>query len=84
MYNLGDRPGKQAPYRQVTVFSFDGNKYATVQEEVSGEVLEIKTGYLYSGKGKGKFKRDYGEYFSLKRVNFRKFQRMINTKVNLE
>ena len=79
MYNLGDRPGKQAQYRQVIVLSFDGNKYATVQEKVSGEVLKIKTGYLYSGKDK--FKREYGDNFSNKRVNFRKFQQMINTEV---
>ena len=79
MYNLGDRPGKQAQYRQVIVLSFDGNKYATVREKVSGEVLKIKTGYLYSGKDK--FKREYRENFANKRVNFRKFQRMINTEV---
>jgi hypothetical protein len=43
---LGDKPNQEAPWRQVKVLSYDGNKYCTV--EIEGCVLEIKAGYLYS------------------------------------
>jgi len=76
---LGDVSGQKAPYRQVTVLSYDGNKYATVM--IAGfdiVVTEIKIGYLYSSKYKLHYQ--YRMWWN-KNVNHRKFERMINTVV---
>ena len=47
---LGDLPHRIAPVREVKIISYDGNKYCHV--EVNGVMLDIKTGYLYSKKGR--------------------------------
>jgi hypothetical protein len=73
---LGDKPGKTAPYRQATIYSYDGNKYALVQ--VEGVFLEIKTGYLYSSPDKLSYQ--YKMWWN-KFVNRRKFEMMINTPI---
>jgi hypothetical protein len=73
--DLGDISGKPAPFRQVIVRSYDGDKrcLCVVKQTLSAylmgipEILvEIKTGYLYSNT-------------SAKLVNRRKFERMINS-----
>jgi len=43
---LGDEPYKEAPIRQVTLLSFDGNKYCGVKFN-NVIRLEVKAGYLY-------------------------------------
>lgn len=65
---LGDVPYQPAPIRHVNVISYDGNKYARVSFENSGDFLEVKAGYLYSQPGR------YGQ---VKQVNTRKLERMI-------
>jgi len=47
---LGDKPNKIAPIRVVDIIDYDLDKYATV--EVEGTTKEIKTGYLYTQKGR--------------------------------
>ena len=47
---LGDVPGKVGPVRQVTVLSYDGDKYARIL--VEGFVLEVKAGYLMRNEPK--------------------------------
>ena len=47
---LGDVAGKMAPIRQVEVLSYDGDKYCQVS--VSGVLITIKSGYLYSERGR--------------------------------
>jgi len=43
---LGDEPYKEAPIREVTLLSFDGNKYCGV--EFNNVIrLEVKASYLY-------------------------------------
>lgn len=64
---LGDEPGKMAPIRHVNIISYDGNKYAKVSFENCGDILDVKTGYLYSKRGR------YGQ---VKCVNPRKIERM--------
>jgi hypothetical protein len=45
---LGDVPNQGAPIREFLLKSYDGDKWCTVQESVSGVVSEIKSGYLYT------------------------------------
>ena len=47
---LGDTEGRLAPIREVTVFSYDGNKYCSV--EVEGVRKQIKAGYIYMAPGR--------------------------------
>ena len=47
---LGDTPGMLAPIRQVTLLSYDGDKYVKV--EVAGIKTEFKSGYLYTEAGR--------------------------------
>ena len=42
---LGDAPGEQAPVRPVTLVSYDGDKYVTI--DVGGTQTEIKSGYVW-------------------------------------
>jgi hypothetical protein len=46
---LGDKPWQTAPMRECRVLGYDGNKYCRVV--VEGVELEIKSGYVYEGKG---------------------------------
>jgi hypothetical protein len=46
---LGDKPWQKAPMRECRVLGYDGNKYCRVV--VEGVELEIKSGYVYEGKG---------------------------------
>lgn len=64
---LGDTPGKPAPIRHINVVSYDGDKYAVVSFEKSGDFLSVKIGYLYSQPGR------YGQ---VKPINRRKIERM--------
>jgi len=73
---LGDISGKKAPYRQVTVLSYDGNKYATVLLKGTTICTEIKIGYLYSSPDKLHYQ--YRMWWN-KNVSIRKFERMINS-----
>lgn len=50
---LGDEPYVKAPVREVSVISFDGNKYCRIL--VDGFETEVKAGYLYTSYGR------YGE-----------------------
>lgn len=50
---LGDTPGREAPVREITVLSYDSDKYCRVL--VGGVETEIKAGYVYSSPGR------YGE-----------------------
>ena len=45
---LGDIPNKSAPIREFYLLSWDGDKYCEVKEFVSGVLLSIKSGYLYT------------------------------------
>jgi len=65
---LGDVPRQLAPIRHVKVISFDGNKYAEVSFADCGDRLYVKAGYLY---------RQRGRLGQVKKVNFRKLQRMV-------
>lgn len=65
---LGDEPYKEAPIRHVNVISFDGNKYAKVSFGNHGDWLSVKAGYLY---------RQRGRCGQVKKVNFRKLERML-------
>lgn len=65
---LGDEPYKTAPIRHVNVISYDGNKYACVSFENTGDFLHVKAGYLYSKPGR------LGQ---VKAVNRRKLERML-------
>lgn len=47
---LGDIPNKIAPVREVTVLSYDGDKYCKVLVEGAHE--EIKRGYIYKERGR--------------------------------
>ena len=49
---LGDAPNQIAPERQVTVLSYDGDKYAKIRVLGSAVTSEIKIGYLYSASGR--------------------------------
>ena len=69
---LGDTPGVKAPIRHVNVYSYDGNKYASVSFPDRGDVLSVKIGYLYSQPGR------YGQ---VKCVNPRKIERMRDGKI---
>lgn len=73
---LGDESGKPAPYRQVTVLSYDGNKYAKAFINYCGVYTEIKIGYLYSSPDKLHYQ--YKRWWN-KNVSIRKFERMINS-----
>lgn len=42
---MGDQPGKPAPYRRVVLLSVDSNKYAKVRL-LNGAEAEVKLGYL--------------------------------------
>lgn len=42
---LGDVSGRHAPWRQVEVISYDGDKYVSIL--VEGVVDQIKSGYLH-------------------------------------
>ena len=50
---LGDTPGHEAPVREITVLSYDGDKYCRIS--VDGVEFEIKAGYIYARPGR------YGE-----------------------
>ena len=50
---LGDTPGREAPVREITVLSCDGNKYCRIA--VDDVESEIKAGYIYARPGR------YGE-----------------------
>ena len=65
---LGDISGKKAPIRRVKVISFDNNKYAGIEILGYGVLSSVKAGYLYSQPGR------LGE---VKKINFRKLERMI-------
>jgi len=71
---LRDIAGKKAPMRQVTVLSYDGDKYCKVF--CNALVLEVKAGYLYSSPTKMEYK--YKQWWP-NPVNMRKIERMINT-----
>ena len=43
---LGDEAGKPAPWREVEVIAYDGDKYATVRLP-DGSITEVKSGYLH-------------------------------------
>jgi hypothetical protein len=47
---LGDEPRQLAPIREVTVLSYDGDKYAEI--EVDGHRTSVKAGYLYVTPGR--------------------------------
>ena len=47
---LGDKPNQEAPIRECDVLSYDGDKYCEIR--VSGCLIEVKTGYLYTEKGR--------------------------------
>ena len=47
---LGDKPGEEAPVRQVRLLEYDGNKYCRIL--VDGVEVEIKAGYLYIKPGR--------------------------------
>lgn len=47
---LGDTPGQLSPIRECTVYSYDGNKYCSV--EVEGVRKQIKAGYIYQAPGR--------------------------------
>jgi hypothetical protein len=49
---LGDEPYKEAPVRQVTVVAYGRDKYATVTFVTNNMRLQVKTGYLYSKRGR--------------------------------
>lgn len=49
---LGDTPGQLAPVRHVNVISYDHNKYVRVSFEHCGDHLDVKSGYLYSKRGR--------------------------------
>ena len=42
---LGDKAGEEAPIRQITVISYDGDKYCKIRVEGINE--NIKRGYIY-------------------------------------
>lgn len=42
---LGDKPGEEAPIREVLVYGWDENKYVTLS--VMGLLAEVKAGYIY-------------------------------------
>ena len=50
---LGDTQGREAPVREITVLSYDNDKYCRIL--VDGSEFEIKAGYVYSSPGR------YGE-----------------------
>lgn len=66
---LGDEPYKKAPIRHVNVISYDGDKYAKVTFADSGDVLEVKNGYLYRKRGRW--------HDAVKTISRRKLERMI-------
>ena len=55
--NFGDVDGKQAPIREITVLSYDQDKYCRILVGNSEE--EIKAGYICTAKGR------YGEVPSM-------------------
>jgi hypothetical protein len=48
--SLGDEAYKEAPVREVTVISYDSNKYCKIL--VNGIHEEVKRGYLYPTAGR--------------------------------
>ena len=48
--NLGDKSGEEAPVREITVLSYDEDKYCRVQ--VGDFEEEIKAGYIYLVHGR--------------------------------
>ncbi len=48
---LGDKPYVEAPIREITLLSYDGDKYVTVSTE-DGSIHEIKAGYCYTKPGR--------------------------------
>jgi len=49
---LGDEPGTVAPIRQLAILSYDDNKYCQVKLVPSNIETEIKSGYIYTKKGR--------------------------------
>jgi hypothetical protein len=52
--NLGDKPNKVAPVREIEVLSYDGDKYCQVKYAGVFEE-QVKAGYIYQSEGR------YGE-----------------------
>ena len=49
--SLGDRPGVEAPIREVEIERYDGNKYCLVRVGgLTGQ--EVKAGYIYTASGR--------------------------------
>lgn len=48
---LGDEPGQEAPVREITLLSYDGDKYVRVRLP-DGQGSEIKAGYCYKSAGR--------------------------------
>lgn len=47
---FGDEPYKEAPIRECSIVSYDGDKYAVI--DVQGVLTEIKAGYVYTAHGR--------------------------------
>lgn len=47
---LGDIPYENAPIRECTVISYDGDKYCIIQ--IGHKKLSVKAGYLYTEPGR--------------------------------
>ena len=47
---LGDIEYQEAPIREIKAISYDGNKYVRIV--VDGIESEIKSGYIYTSKGR--------------------------------
>lgn len=47
---LGDIPYQEAPIREVSIISYDGDKYAEIS--VEGVKQWVKLGYLYTERGR--------------------------------
>jgi hypothetical protein len=49
-----DKPGEIAPIREVTILSYDGDKYCKVRitDNIGSIFTEIKSGYLYLEPGR--------------------------------
>jgi hypothetical protein len=69
---LGDVSGLKAPIRHLHILAYDGDKYATVEVVGTKVITNIKAGYLYKKPGR---------YGSVKIINRRKLERMINKDV---
>ena len=64
--------GEPSRIRHVRVLAYDGDKYATVQDLQTGEIEQVKSGYLYRKAEAVKLLRDVEDHIRDKKLGKRR------------